>query len=126
MPEFAGDQLVEVRTYVEEEGNGRVEIAGASCTVSAAEFRASMHTPAMVRVPLYRGQSSALLVSCEKVGFKKKSITVEAADVTRASRYQTGSSAGVIGLVAAVAVDGMSDNAKNEWRYPRAAVLLEK
>jgi hypothetical protein len=126
VPEFAGDQLLEVRAYAVEEGQGEVEIAGAACTVGAADFNASATTPAKVRVPLYRAQSSALAVSCEKPGFKKRSITVEAADVVRQGRYATGSSAGVIGLVAAVAVDGMSDNTKNEWRYPLARVVLER
>jgi hypothetical protein len=126
LPEFAGDQLLEVRTYVVEDGKGEVEVADASCSVSAADFSATTRTPAKVRVPLYRGQSSTLAVSCERPGYKPRSITVAAADVTRQGRYQSGSSAGVIGLVAAVAVDGLSDNTKNEWRYPLARIVMEK
>lgn len=126
VPEFAGDQLLEVRAYAIEDGKGEVEIADATCTVAAADFSASTTTPAKVRIPLYRAQSSVLSVSCEKAGFKKRSITVEAADVVRQGRYASGSSAGVIGLVAAVAVDGMSDNTKNEWRYPLARVVLDR
>ena len=125
LPEFAGDQLVEVRSYVLEDGKGQVEISGADCQISAADFTASAVTPAKVRVPLYRGQSSTLGVSCEKPGFRKHSITLAAVDTTRQGRYSSGSSAGVIGLVAAVAVDGMSDNTKNEWRYPVAKMMLE-
>ncbi len=126
VPEFAGDQLLEVRTYTIEEGKGQVEIADASCVVSAADFSATIVTPAKLRVPLYRSQSSVLGVSCEMPGFKKRSMTVEAVDTTRQGRYQSGSSAGAIGLIAAVAVDGFSDNTKNEWKYPLAKVVLEK
>ncbi|NOU06170.1 MAG: hypothetical protein HOO99_08310 [Hyphomicrobiaceae bacterium] len=126
VPEFAGDQLVEVRSYANQEGSGDVEFAGATCTVSAAEFSATATTPAKVRVPLYRGQSSTLAVMCASPGFKNRSITLAPDDVTRQQRYSTGSGAGVLGLVAAVAVDGLSDNTKNEWRYPLARMVLEK
>jgi hypothetical protein len=126
LPEFAGDQLLEVRTYTNENGNGEAEIADVACIVSAADFSANVVTPAKVRVPLYRAQSSTLAVSCDKPGFKKRSITVAAVDATRSGRYATGSSAGAIGLIAAVAVDGLSDNTKNEWKYPLAKVVLER
>jgi hypothetical protein len=126
VPEFAGDQLFEVRTFANEDGQGEKEIDGAACTVSAADFSAKLTTPAKVRVPLYRAQSSTLAVACEKAGYKKRSITVTAIDITRHGRYASGSSGGVIGLVAAVAVDGLSDNTKNDWKYPYARVVLEK
>jgi hypothetical protein len=126
VPEFAGDQLVEVRTFADSDNGGRGEIAGAACTLSAADFSATMQTPAKVRVPLYRGQSSSLAISCEKQGFRRKMVTVDAIDVTRNQRMATGASGGLIGVVAALAVDGMSDNTKNIWQYPVARVLLEK
>ena len=126
VPEFAGTQLLEVRTYIVKDGQGQVEIAGVACVVSAADFSANTVTPAKVRVPLYRGQSSALAVSCDKPGYKKRSITVDAADATRQGRYATRSSASATGLIAAVAVDGFSDNTKNEWTYPLAKILLER
>ena len=124
-PEFAGDQLLEVRTYVNKDEAGQVEIPGANCTLSAADFNATMVTPAKVRVPLYRGQSSQLAVNCELDGYKKRMVTVAAVDVTRQQRYATGGSGGLIGVVAVAAVDALSDNSKNEWRYPLARVVLE-
>ena len=53
-------------------------------------------------------------------------VTVAPVDTTRASRYQMGSSGGVLGIVAATAVDGLSDNSKNEWRYPLVQIDLER
>lgn len=126
VPEFAGDQLIEVRTYVQKEDSGEVEIAGASCSLSAADFSTSMQSPAKVRVPLYRGQSSALAVSCEMPGYKKKMITVAAFDATQQARYASGSNGGLVGLVAVAAIDAMSDNSKNDWRYPPARLVLER
>ena len=124
-PEFAGDQLVEVRTYVYKQDQGDTEVPGANCTLSAAEYSATMTSPAKVRVPLYRGQSSTLAVACEMPGYKKRIITLTPMDVTRNQRYATGASAGILGVVAVAAVDALSDNTKNEWRYPVARISLE-
>jgi hypothetical protein len=125
VPEFAGDQLVEVRTFVSKDGSGDVEVPGGTCTVSAADFAATTQSPAKVRVPLYRGQSSTLAVACQLPGYKKQMITVSPIDVTRQARYSSGASSGVLGLVAVSAVDAFSDNTKNEWRYPVARLVLE-
>lgn len=124
VPEFAGDQLLEVRTYTNK-SDGQVEIPGAACTLSAADYSATMQTPARVRVPLYRGQSSTLAVACELAGYQKRMITVAPIDLTRSQRLSTGVNGGLIGVVAVSAIDALSDNSKNEWRYPLASVVLE-
>jgi hypothetical protein len=125
VPDFAGDQLLEVRSYVQTQSEGQKEIAGAACTVSAADFSASAKTPAKVRVPLYRAQSSQLAVACEMPGYKKRMLTVAAFDVTRSQRLSSGSQGGLIGAIAVAAVDAMADNTKNDWKYPIAQVVLE-
>jgi hypothetical protein len=125
LPDFAGDQLVEVRSYAKSSDGGEAEIVGASCTLSAADFNADFQTPARVRVPLYREQSSALAVSCEKSGFKKASVSLTAFDDTRNNRFASGATSGLIGLVVVSAIDVASDNTKNHWRYPVARVSLE-
>jgi hypothetical protein len=125
VPEFAGDQLVEVRTYTYKDDSGEVEIAGATCSLSAADYSATMQTPAKVRVPLYRGQSSTLAVACEMPGYKKRMVTISPYDATRSARYGAGAGTGLIGFVAVTAIDAFSDNTKNEWRYPLARVVLE-
>jgi hypothetical protein len=124
VPEFAGDQLVEVRTYKDTE-EGQVELAGATCSLSATGFSATMRTPAKVRVPLYREKSSTLAVTCEMPGYQKRMVTVAPFDATRASRLASSGSGGLIGVVVVAAVDAMADNSKNDWRYPLARVLLE-
>jgi hypothetical protein len=94
--------------------------------VSAADFSATTQTPAKVRVPLYRGQSSTLAVACEKPGYARKMITLAPFDATRANRVQSGSGGGLIGVLAVTAIDSMSDNTRNEWRYPLARVVMER
>ena len=124
VPEFAGDQLVEVRTYKNTE-QGEVELAGATCSLSASGFSASMQTPAKVRVPLYREHSSSLAVTCEMQGYQRRMVTVAPYDATRASRLASSGSGGLIGVVVVAAIDASADNSKNDWRYPVARVLLE-
>ncbi len=125
VPEFSGDQLLEVRTYADTESNGRVEVAGAQCELTASDFKAGMETPAKVRVPLYRNQSSTLAVACQKSGYRKKMITVTAMDVTRQQRMASGAGGGLLGVAVVAAFDAAADNTKNEWKYPIAAVILE-
>jgi hypothetical protein len=124
VPEFAGDQLVEVRTF-KDTAEGQVELPGATCSLSAAGFSASMRTPAKVRVPLYREQSSTLAVTCEMPGYQRRMVTVAPYDATRASRMASSGSGGLIGVVVVAAIDAAADNSKNDWRYPIARVLLE-
>ncbi|MEO1610143.1 MAG: hypothetical protein AAFR90_12600 [Pseudomonadota bacterium] len=133
VPEYNGDQLLEVRTYEYVQEKGTVEMAGAKCNVSAGSFTASMTTPAKVRVPLYRNQSESLAVKCNKQGYKSKMITLKAFDKTRADRFNNmtsaGSAGGLIGVVASAAiagaVDAASDNNANVWQYPPAKITLE-
>jgi hypothetical protein len=124
VPEFAGDQLVEVRTYKNTD-EGQVELAGATCSLSATGYSASMRTPAKVRVPLYREHSSTLAVTCEMPGYQKRMVTVAPYDATRASRLASSGSGGLLGVVVVAVVDAAADNSKNDWRYPIARVLLE-
>jgi hypothetical protein len=123
VPEFAGDQLVEVRTF-QKSDQGEVEMAGATCSLSASGFSASMTSPAKVRVPLYRGQSSTLAVTCQKPGFQKGMVTVAPFDQTRQSRLASGGSGGLLGVVVVAAIDAAADNSKNDWRYPVARVVM--
>ncbi len=124
VPEFAGEQLVVVATYKNTD-EGEVEMAGATCSLSATGFSASMRSPAKVRVPLYRGQSSTLAVTCEMPGYKKRMVTVAPYDATRERRLSSSVGGGVIGVLTVATVDALADNSKNEWRYPPARVVLE-
>ncbi|MEL7048119.1 MAG: hypothetical protein AAFO75_04005 [Pseudomonadota bacterium] len=123
-PEFAGDQLVEVRTYREDPEKGQVEMAGATCSLSAALYSADLTTPAKVRVPLYRGKSSQLSAKCAKPGFTDKLVTVGAFDATRNQRYQSASGGGLAGVAVVAVFDALSDNTKNDWRYPPVKVVM--
>ncbi len=123
-PQVAGDQLLEVRTYTSSPPYGMVELSGASCTLNAADFSATLQTPAKVRVPLYRQQSSPLAILCDLPGFKKKRMTVAAVDVVREKRAASAATGGLFGLLSVAAIDVFADESKDLWEYPSAKVIL--
>jgi hypothetical protein len=127
VPAFAGDQLIEVRTFSEpQEGSGvGDEFAGASCKLSARDFSADVVTPAKVRVPIYRAQSSPLAVQCTKDGFKPKMTEVTAYNETKQSRYNSAGGGGVIGFLVVTAINAASDETTHDFKYPVARVAME-
>jgi hypothetical protein len=119
MPQMAGDQIVEVRTFNSgTTDKPREEMAGASCSLTTGDFVADFTTPAKVRVPNYRDKSSALAVSCEKTGYQRKLREVTVYNDTKASNLSAGSGAGVVGLVVALAVNEMGDTSSHSYKYP--------
>ncbi len=126
VPEFAGDQIVEVRTYARDDNGVREELAGASCALSARDFTANLTTPAKVRVPIYRAQSSPLSVRCEKAGFMPKLKDVGVFGETTATRLNNGASAGLIGFVVMAAVDAATDPATHDYKYPKIELELAR
>ena len=126
VPEFAGDQIVEIRSYSANEGGGQgVEISGAKCKVSAGDFSADVVTPAKLRVPNYRYQTSPLAVSCEREGYKAHMAEVAVVDATANQRLASGANAGLVGLVFMAAVNAASDETTHEFRYPQASIIME-
>ncbi len=125
VPAFAGDQILEVRSYEEKPDQARAEMAGANCVVKASNFTANVTTPTKVRVPLYHGQSSTLSVSCEKQGYKSRMVEAVPFDATRSARYAGAAGGGLIGVAVVAAFDAASDNTKNDWRYQPVQVVLE-
>jgi hypothetical protein len=128
VPDFAGDQLMEVRTFAttSPDGGGTGdEFAGAQCKVSARDFSADVTTPAKVRVPVYRAQSSPLAVQCTKEGFQPKMTEVTAFNETKAGRYAAGGGGGLVGFLVVTAINAASDETTHDFKYPVARVNME-
>lgn len=124
IPDYAGDQFVEVRTYTINTKQGFVELGGAKCDLSAARYSATMTTPARVRVPLYRGSSSVLGIACEKPGYRNRHITLAPVDIDRQERHANTKRDTESGAAIAALIDATADNSMNEWRYPQARIIL--
>ncbi len=126
VPELAGDQIVPVRTYVaRKDGFGpREEIAGASCKLSARDFSANLITPAKVRLPVYRMQSSVISVRCSKAGYQTRTVDHSVYNKTKSDRYQMGGRAGVLGVIAVAAINAVSDEKTHDYLYPPMNITL--
>jgi len=119
VPEFAGEQLLEIRSYREPEDSqvAPLEFAGAACQVKASNFTADVVTPAKLRVPLYRNATSPLGVSCQMEGYQPRMVTSGVHNISQQQRYRTGSSVGLIGAAVALAADTLADKSQDEYRY---------
>ena len=128
VPELAGDQLLDVRSFVTAEGPfGEIageEFAGAKCLVKARDYSAQVTTPARLRVPIYRLESSALSVACEREGYEPRSVVLEVYNKTKADRYAATSGNGLAGLLVVAAINELSDETKHEFAYPTARVIM--
>jgi hypothetical protein len=126
VPDFAGDQIMEVRTYRAQEDSEMAgdEFAGARCSVKARDFAAAVVTPARVRVPIYRLQSSPLSVSCEYPGHQQRSIVVEVYNKTKQQNYAASAGSGLVGFFLMTAVNELSDENTHTFAYPLARVVM--
>ncbi len=138
VPAYAGDQLLDIRTYAAKEVaaaglKAGDEMPGAQCRVEASDFSADVVTPAKIRVPLYRAESSPLSISCSKPGFGSKSHVVEVYNATHAERRDmassAGAAAGAVGVIASLliaeAVNASSDTSTNHFKYLPVKLQME-
>ena len=125
VPEYAGDQIVPVRTYrASEEGFRGKEFAGANCVMEANGFRASFTTPAKVRVPVYRAKSSALSIRCEHPNYKPKLVETAVYNKTQSDRLSAGANGGLAGVLVMAVVNGVSDSTQDTYIYAPVQVIM--
>jgi hypothetical protein len=125
VPEFAGDQIIDVRTYTATKNGGQgKEFAGAKCEVEARDFTATATSPAKVRVPNFRAESSDLSIRCEHPDYHSKLITSGVFNKTKSDRLNAGSHAGLAGLALMAVVNGVSDDSKDNYSYAPIRVVM--
>ncbi len=128
VPALAGDQLVEVRTYEQAESgfpnSAGKEFAGATCTLQTRHYTARVVTPARVRVPLYRGASSTIAVTCEREGYQPRSVVLAVYNKTKADRLDAATNTGLLGVLAVATFNELTDDSDDEFRYPHARVIM--
>jgi hypothetical protein len=127
VPDFSGDQLVDVRSYREREESGYSdeEFAGAKCAVKARDYAADVVTPARIRVPLYRQESSPLSVSCQHPDYQPRSIVLDVYNKTKQDNYAAASGNGLVGLLVMAAINEMSDEKGHTFAYPIARLVMK-
>lgn len=98
-----------VRSFIKEDGN-RKEVAGARCKLDSAEFSTTLITPSIVRMPIVKGQPTAMSITCN---------TANLAGATRHRPSLQGTAVGgasTAGLVAAVVSTAIVAG-RDRWSY---------
>ena len=128
VPEFAGEQLLEIRTYRADDnkfsGRGK-EIAGADCKIKTGTFSARVKTPAKLRVPVYRAQSAPISATCSLAGYKPNTAVASVYNKTKSDRMSSAGSAGALGILTIALVNAASNEATHDFRYYPLAVVLQ-
>ncbi len=128
VPDYAGEQLLEIRTYEADENNfnGRgKEIAGADCQIRTGTYSARVTTPAKLRVPIYRRQSPPISAKCSKAGYKPNTAVATVYNKTKRDRMAGASGAGALGVLTIALVNAASNEATHEFRYYPLLVTLQ-
>ncbi|AOO81639.1 hypothetical protein [Bosea vaviloviae] len=129
IPPLKGQQVLIVRSYeyvqkADEPFATSMEIEGIDCGVESEGYRASLKTPAEVRVPDYGYASRLISVRCHTARHKPSFVTVQPFDKTTSDRLRAGSNAGLAALVAVAIIDAATDKKTHEFSYPPAHVTM--
>ncbi len=92
VPEFKGETLVTIRSFLDTEGPGTTEFAGARCRVFSSLYSAEITTPAEVVVPNFGKGSPVVTAECRANG---RSATRSAAIVNESQRRRDEARSGV-------------------------------
>lgn len=125
VPRFRGQDIVEVRTFGNRNGDGYGEMGGASCTLDSGLYRAAFLSPANITLPDYGPNSPAIFVQCT-LGEKTTSVTVNAVNMTSQARAQSAAGAGLLGALVIGAVnEAKRDNETDDFGYNPIRINLD-
>jgi hypothetical protein len=121
-------QNVTMRTVFETTQSGKTEkaeISGVPCKIKGTGYRASIVTPAIVKMPLYRGKTDPFTLTCTYKN-KTKTQKLRALNETKNAK-PTSSGGGIAGILIQAAVvgamKGLRDPQKDRFSYPFVAVV---
>lgn len=124
VPQFRGQEIVQIRTWGAVEGSNRSELIGVGCMLDSGVYAASFNTPANVLVPDYGPNSPALFVRCEHDS-GSGSVTVNAVNKTAQDRNASAAGAGLLGAIVIGAVnEARRNNETDDFGYNPITVQL--
>jgi opacity protein-like surface antigen len=124
VPQFRGQEIVQIRTWGAVDGGARSEMIGVNCILDSGVYSAAFQTPANVLVPDYGPNSPALFVRCEN-GNTSGSITVNAVNKTAQERNASAAGTGLLGAIVIGAVnESRRNNDTDDFGYNPITVQL--
>lgn len=132
VPEYKGETLLTLRSFLDTDGPGTTEFAGARCAVSSTYYSAEVTTPVQLIVPNYGKDSPVVTATCRANG---REATRSAAIVNESQRRRDEARSGLsVGLGSGTYNDGLSvgvgitfdlTNPKNDvYEYPNLNVVF--
>ena len=131
IPALRGQEMVTIRTYErlkkpDAQFSSLTEIEGITCEIESEGYKATVKTPAEIRVPNY-GYASRLISSrCHAPGYKSGFESVKAYNKTGEQRMSSAGSGGVVGVVLVALIHAATDEKKHEFAYPPLKVTMNK
>lgn len=131
IPALKGQKIVTVRTYgyagkSDAQFTTRTEIEGIDCALESEGYRASVKSPAEIKVPDYGYASRPVSVHCQAPGYKPGYASAQPYDKTTAERLDAGSNNGLVGLVAVALIDAATDKKKHDYAYRQVDVTMNR
>lgn len=131
IPPLKGQQVLTVRTYEyvqkdDEQFATRTEIEGIDCGLESEGYRASVKTPAEVRVPYYGYASRLVAVRCQGSVYKSSLANIQPFDKTIADRERTAPALGIAGLLTVALIDATVDKKNRDYAYPPANLTMNR
>lgn len=124
VPQFRGQEIVQIRTWGTANGSSRAEAIGVGCLLDSGIYSASFKTPANVLVPDYGPNSPAIFVRCESA-IGSGSITVNATNKTAQERNASAAGTGLLGAIVIGAVnESRRNNETDDFGYNPIVIQL--
>lgn len=122
-------QNLAVRTTVETTSAGKTtsaEISGVPCSITGTGFRVNVVSPAIVKMPRYRGKTDPAKITCTYQG-KSLTETIHVINETKNAKGGYTTAGGLAGIVLQAAVvgvmKGVRDPSKDRFVYVAPAIV---
>lgn len=131
IPPLHGTEVVTIRTYEtvmdKERGRSRtIELENIGCQVESDGYKASIKTPADVRVPDYGYASRPISVQCNAPGYRPSFKNQSAYNRTFEQRMNGAHNGGLIGVVAVAVINAASDEKKLDFGYHPIDITMNR
>jgi hypothetical protein len=104
----------------------QTELEGIDCALESEGYRASIKTPAEIKVPDYGYASRPVSVHCQAPGYKTGFASVQPYDKTSAERLDAASNNGLVSIVAVALIDAATDKKKHDYSYRPVSVTMNR
>ncbi len=115
---------ITVRTWIKV-GDAKAELENVACEIDGLGFYANFTTPARLALPVYKGNTAPISVSCTNNG---RTVAVGSLPYNQTAKNKINSAQagfGIMGAVAAIAVSGVHDTSNDRFLYQDISIYFD-